>query len=510
MRNKNWVEIFCALAFTAIGSKYVFADSVPLNYDYPDGSNDVEVGIGVDDSLAIASSATECIAKDVKINATTSCSHRIGGTSNNPLGFTITISDKDNETALTKEKSSATIPAIDGELKAGDGGWNITGGLFTNKAITTGQQKFLETSDVGVLDTEVTYNFATSSIQEWGSYEDTIVYTITDNSTATYGITYDANGGTVEKTSDIVNYNEDVDLPTPKMDGMTFAGWKNGSSVFYRTTNPNPRNLYRVELKADYKKTIFNISTMQEMTPQICKATTTPSKTAVNFDTDGSHFGDTSYVPSVTLTDARDNSRYLVRKLADGECWMTDELNLKLTAGEPIATGNGKMFVPKNSTQAKTGTKWETTDITAQRSYSDGTRGYYNKAAAFAGSSDYSDSICPTNWQIPASEDTKKNKKSFSNLLLNAYGYNPRTDARKALDSPVFNFKPGGYYDSYRGFLQDVGEDTDASTGGSSSSKYYAYKQSLAVYNYFGIGDMIYGIAGVGENAGIMIRCVAK
>ena len=54
------------------------------------------------------------------------------------------------------------------------------------------------------------------------------------------------------------------------------------------------------------------ITYMQDMTPEICENTST----------------DLEY----TLTDKRDGSKYTVRKLDDGKCWMTSNLKLKLPA----------------------------------------------------------------------------------------------------------------------------------------------------------------------------------
>ena len=81
-------------------------------------------------------------------------------------------------------------------------------------------------------------------------------------------------------------------------------------------------------------RTLFDIDKMQEMTPQIVKNTTTPLASATQADTDGSHKGDNTYVPQHTLTDIRDGETYRVRKLADGNIWMTENLRKELTQGE--------------------------------------------------------------------------------------------------------------------------------------------------------------------------------
>ena len=82
---------------------------------------------------------------------------------------------------------------------------------------------------------------------------------------------------------------------------------------------------------------------MQQMTPEICTATTTPNKTATTLDTDGSHYGDPNYAPTKTLIDTRDSNTYTVSKLADGKCWMTQNLriiNKTLTPTDSDVTSN--------------------------------------------------------------------------------------------------------------------------------------------------------------------------
>lgn len=94
-------------------------------------------------------------------------------------------------------------------------------------------------------------------------------------------------------------------------------------------------------------RTLFDITTMQEMTGEICAATTTPTNTTIStgadinatatgasyltaIDTDGSHQGDGNFVPQKELVDTRDGKKYTIRKLADGNCWMVSNLEFDL------------------------------------------------------------------------------------------------------------------------------------------------------------------------------------
>ena len=98
----------------------------------------------------------------------------------------------------------------------------------------------------------------------------------------------------------------------------------------------------------DIIKGFFDISNMQEMTARVCESATTPAKTATNkanIDTDGSKKGNTAYVPQRELTDTRNSETYIVRKLADGNCWMTENLRLELTANQVLSPSTSDVTV---------------------------------------------------------------------------------------------------------------------------------------------------------------------
>ena len=76
--------------------------------------------------------------------------------------------------------------------------------------------------------------------------------------------------------------------------------------------------------------TMFDLTYMQEMKSDICDATTTPAVGATGTDLTGAQAGKTNFVPEKTLVDNRDGRSYIVRKLADGNCWMAQNLELDL------------------------------------------------------------------------------------------------------------------------------------------------------------------------------------
>ena len=120
-----------------------------------------------------------------------SCNHLIAGGTNSKNGFTISVKDKDTDTSLVNTNgstnASAKIAAHNGavDATAGTYGWSIKGGdqVFQNSAaITSADQAVLKTTQAEDKETTMTYNFATLPNQEVGTYEDTIVYTISANS----------------------------------------------------------------------------------------------------------------------------------------------------------------------------------------------------------------------------------------------------------------------------------------------------------------------------------------
>ena len=101
---------------------------------------------------------------------------------------------------------------------------------------------------------------------------------------------------------------------------------------------------------------LHTITYMQEMTPEICANTTKPIgslATAGNDDWDGSHYGDSNYIPRKALIDSRDNKKYLVAKLADGECWMTQNLGLDLSTGTTLTSSNTDLNTMSSYTPAR-------------------------------------------------------------------------------------------------------------------------------------------------------------
>ena len=177
--------------------------------------------------------------------------------------------------------------------------------------------------------------------------------------------------------------------------------------------------LFTAVAHANPAKTLHSISKMQQMTPEICAATTTPNRTATALDTDGSHYGDPNYAPTKTLVDTRDDNTYTVSKLADGRCWMTQNLriiNKTITPADSDVTAN--YTIPASS-------RSDFNSYDTSNAYVDSDGGFYNWYTATAGTGtqalsthdqNTTVSICPKGWRLP----TGGNGGEF-NILDNSY-----------------------------------------------------------------------------------------
>ena len=215
-----------------------------------------------------------------------------------------------------------------------------------------------------------------------------------------------------------------------KADTTLPSGTYEKNVIFTAVAHANPPRL----------RGIFTISNMQQMTAHVCKSTTTPNKTATQLDTDGSHHGDPNYVPTKTLTDTRDNNTYTISKLADGKCWMTQNLRIAgktITPADSDVTSN--YTIPASSISGFNA--YDTSNA-----YVDSDSGFYNWYTATAGTGTRSfsaqgqnttASICPKGWRLPTGGDNGEFK-----ILYNNY------HSSSALRSNPVNLTLSGYVSS--------------------------------------------------------------
>ena len=270
-----------------------------------------------------------------------------------------------------------------------------------------------------------------------------------------------------------------------KVDTTIDSGRYKADILFTAVAHPNPPKAQGV----------FLISSMQDMRPEICAINTTPNRTATQLDTNGSHHGDPNYVPTVTLTDTRDNNTYTVSKLADGKCWMTQNLRI---AGKTLTPADSDVRNNYNlpaSSLGATSMDWDGVYIDAQYG------GHYSVEAMIAEDYDisgnnYTHSICPKNWRLPS---TNASDSHFQVLYNN---YNSST----ALSSSPINLTLAGYI--YGSDLENTNRGEAGYYWSSTPAHYLSFSRfsetSVDVAADFNSYDVD------GDYYGRSIRCVAR
>ena len=258
-----------------------------------------------------------------------------------------------------------------------------------------------------------------------------------------------------------------------KVDTTLDSGRYKADILFTAVAHPNPA------------KPLHSISTMQQMTPEVCAATTTPLATTTQLDTDGSHHGDSDYVPTKILTDTRDNNTYTVSKLADGKCWMTQNLRIAgktLTPADSDVTAN--YTIPASSING-----FDSYDTS--NAYVDSYGGFYTWYTATAGtgtqalSTDGQNttvSICPKGWRLPTGGNSGEFKTLYNNYPSNsALRSNPvnLTLSGYVGRSSHYDQDSYGYYWSSTikssDFAYSLLPNTSNTTSSSISKKYYGF-----------------------------------
>ena len=288
------------------------------------------------------------------------------------------------------------------------------------------------------------------------------------------------------------------------------------------------------------------------MNSTICSNETTPTKEATKTTT--THSSDTGLVPEARLKDTRDNKYYTVRKLADGNCWTTDNLayakagtlsptdsdvqNSSFTLassdiytkdGEKWSESDDKKFIydrpdPTYSSTTKINTGftlkgWRKTrlsngNISLKAIYGTKTSPLYGNLytwyTATAGTGTYSmgknrtnatSSICPRGWRLSKSYG----KNSYDNLLFTSYGLqNNSASLTKILSSPL-DFSFTGFYNYDGGQVYDAGRYGYywTSTVGSYDFAYSLYFLNSDVYSQV-------EVARDNKASGRSVRCVAR
>ncbi len=197
-------------------------------------------------------------------------------------------------------------------------------------------------------------------------------------------------------------------------------------------------------------RTIKDITYMQDMNQQICSNTETPAANSP-----------VSAYPTATLTDKRDNEKYTIVKLEDGNCWMQQNLRLK-GATNLVDPQNQSYLTPEDSDVSSrrqllpsltvlTKDDFSNSDMYTAKSYYEQstykTNGfYYNWTAATAGEGSNknitiaNDSICPKGWKLPTGGSNGQFQSLYNATLItnDAIG-------NAKFEKVPYNFVPIGY-----------------------------------------------------------------
>ena len=302
----------------------------------------------------------------------------------------------------------------------------------------------------------------------------------------------------------------------------------------------------------------YKINTMQEMTPEVCASVYAPSASEVSTNKsslniiDKAHAANytatadgTNQIPETTLEDSRDNDgtgtkvSYTVRKLADGNCWMVENLKYDLlglynnskrgigsyndgttfeitdanlasgVSGYYTTSSNAYNYVINPNTKPLSGiTRYSYSgDISGNTEY------YYNWTGATAGrgsqtqsSGDIDGSICPAGWRLPTSNKTSgaTDWEVSWNNLTNAYlGFTNNTSTNtgyQTLESYPISL--------YRAGLVNSGSQNDARVGFYWSSSAYPSNSNDAYTLYYDTSN-VYPQNDSYKYYGFQVRCLA-
>ena len=285
MRKRRTFAVF------AILSTFVFLQA-PTSATPVSDTSDTTVTFENDPVLSISASTPSEIRNPTK-NALVTTSSLINVSTNNETGYTLTMTASDgtslvDETISDEDNPNTLIQTITSPI-------TIT--PESHSALSANHWAFNKIN-TSASPTSATLNSDTTAYSPIPSADLTLTTTTAQASTSNTNLTF-----------------------AVKVNGSLPAGDYSDTVVLTVVANAN---------NGKKPSKFYNLTTMQEMTSDICAQVETPTRTATESVTTLSAYkalsDKTSKVPEVTLTDERDGQEYTVRKLADGNCWMTENL----------------------------------------------------------------------------------------------------------------------------------------------------------------------------------------
>lgn len=431
-----------------------------------------------------------------------------------PKGGTVTIntnSDSDTEIANNLYRNSndeftkIIQPTTGDELTDTSWGYSTDDGETFHAVPAKDQTPATiynsSSATVGPVDVTIKYGIKTDNNMPSGSYDNDIVYSVAVDSTClSYSATWDYNEGT--KKADVtypttINYGQKIDLTelTPTRNGYRFTGWTvshdGGSHDFTGEETDADLNedvATDITITANWVDvSIRSISNMQDMTSELCE--NTPISTVV------------------TLKDTRDNNTYIVKKLKDGRCWMTDSLRIEnktiTSADSNIPNNESFTIMPHNQGSVNTYTPdnrrygslvYIDSTYGGYYDYVTATAGWYDRETTAAASVATKD-ICPKGWSLP----TNGNDETDFGKLYAKYN-----STELLMGEP--NFQLNGFCWG-SGRLASTGAEANYHTR-NIHNEYSNYMYAMFI-NSSGTVKLTHESLVSGSN-GMQIRCIAK
>ncbi len=450
---------------------------------------------------------------------------------NNEYGYSLIMSSSTTDLTRTEALTNNTIPTIS-TLEDKAGGYTVNDftinrwGYNINSSNYNSYTSGVELSSTATKTNADTTNVGFAARADYdtpaGIYELDLTFLATAKPPL-YTINYTDNSGDASVTGAPINPAQsstgtagtgiNISTSTPTRDGYTFLSWCSTPTTDEGTvcsgTTYTPGSNYAISGTDELIITLYatweeDIPAIQNLDSSLC-ITSEPT----------------------TVVDNRDGNKYLVQRLADGNCWLLDNLRLdisnsavqaKMTSNTTNATdqilgylknGGGSSpytatavanvstgFSSYNTPQINTTSSEDTTTSYGAGSGKIGV--YYNYCAATAGSYCYANGagsgnasydICPAGWRMPTGGSSGEYR-----ALYTAYSSNA-TNFRNALSTPL----SGRYYNSSVDSQGSYGRFW-SSTYSSDSYMYYLGVDSSNVY----LQDANY------RTNGYSVRCVAK
>ncbi len=315
-----------------------------------------------------------------------------------------------------------------------------------------------------------------------------------------YEITYVLNGGIVASSNpQTYNIESVFTLNNPTRDGKIFLGWtSNYNSTPSRNVSLNNEAYGPITFTANWADPVLDITHfeyMQDVSILNCLSTD------INVST--------------TMKDRRNNKQYNVKRLKDGNCWMTENLdlyNIEISSDDSDLPNGMTYTIPDSTTSVYSfNNRDEYVGLFPEDEvYADTTYGvYYTYPAATAlwdpvVGADSPQSICPKNWKLP----TGAGEESEFGMLQKAY---PTVDEMLDENGPHFT-KNGLRAGSNTSLPGEDGAYWSSTTNNSTSGRLIRnrYYLGITTRNISGTMTTRISIGTIDRKFGSAIRCLIR